>query len=201
VAGGAGRALGRPATQDDQGVSVRPARETHMRPGCERPSPVRSRRVPYDASMDHAAAETIITSLPFLDEQQVTMLQATWNGGDASIRQRAWRHGRHALVAQGQEHTLEVAQEAVGRWLRDQATGLVGRSYQVYAGFSNQTRLDARIGAAPAILDAVLATLLHDVLTEDERDELIGPWLMATGHTSPATDQATLDPARGDTDP
>ncbi len=152
--------------------------------------------------MDHAAADTIIGILPFLDEQQITLLQATWNGGDAGTRQRAWRHGRLALAAQGQEHTLEIAQDAVGRWLRDQGSGFVGRPFQVYAGMSNQTRLDARIGAAPAILDAVLAALLHDVLTPDERDELIGPWLVATGPASPASDPSTLGPhPRGVTDP
>ena len=156
--------------------------------------------------MDHAAAEAILQRLPLISEQQTAMLHAMWQGGDVTIRQRAWKRGRRALSAQHAEALWERASGAVGRWVRDHATGRVGQPYEVYASFTDQNRLDMRVAAAPPILDALLGSLVAEVFPEDELDELMAPWTLAMDtDPSEGTDPAdAADPSpdtRGDTHP
>lgn len=156
--------------------------------------------------MDQAAAEAILQRLPMVTADEARMLRGLWEGGDAVVRQRAWVHGKQALTAHGADDLYEKANHAVGRWIRDYATGGPAPPYEVYASFSDQSRLDARIGAAPAILDAILGMLVHDLLPTDEIQELLAPWGIAVEHAdfTGTTRDAPTDPddnQRGDTHP
>jgi hypothetical protein len=157
--------------------------------------------------MDQAAAEAILQELPFISEHQARMMYAAWEAGDAVVRQRAWQRGKRALKAQHGERLYEAANSAVGRWIRDHATGRTGMPYEVYQTFTDQNRLEVRIAAAPPILDAILGSLLMDSFPEEEFEELMGPWKTAIGDEAfdaipepdPSEDPlARTDPYHGD---
>jgi hypothetical protein len=60
--------------------------------------------------------------------------------------------------------------------------------------FIEQDGLDLRIAAAPALLDAVLASIVGDDLEREELDELMAPWLEAVERPAPVADAwATTD--------
>ena len=145
--------------------------------------------------MDQAAAEAILQRLSLISEQQARMLHAMWQSGDAVIRQRAWQRGRRALASQHAEESYELANGAVGRWIRDWASGRVGMPYEVYSSFLDQNRLEIRIAAAPPILDAILGSLVSDVFPTDELEELMAPWTLAMDDEdgTTQTDDTTTD--------
>lgn len=150
--------------------------------------------------MDQAAAEAILQQLPLVTEQQARMLHAAWQGGDATIRKRAWQHGRQALKTQRAEGLYSEANDAVGRWIRDYATGRVGMVMDfIDFSFTDQDRMQLRMHAAPPVLDAILATLVADALPPEEFDELLAPWSGVMHDTDPAN---VIDTdTRGDTHP
>lgn len=156
--------------------------------------------------MDQAAAEAILQRLPMVTADEARMLRGIWEGGDAVVRQRAWVHGKQALTAHGADDLYQKANAAVSRWIGDYATGGPAPPYEVYASYSDMSRLDARIGAAPAILDAILGTLLHDLMPRDEIEELLAPWGIAVEHAdlNGTTSDEPIDVddnQRGDTHP
>jgi hypothetical protein len=143
--------------------------------------------------MDTARLDTMLARLPTLGEEAVRVLHATWDGGDVELRMRAWQHGKRLLADQRAEATYRAASEQVQRWARDYTSGRTGLPYELDQSFRDIGRLDLRIAAAPALLDAILASLVGDALEGDERDELLAPWLEATGVPAPVGD-AWADP-------
>ncbi len=135
--------------------------------------------------MSADSAQGILDRLRTLDEHQVRMLHGMWQGMDAATRTRAWRRGTRALDARHESQLLEEAKAAVARWVRDYASGTMATPYELDQSFRDSGRLDGRIAAAPAILDAMLATLAADALDPAEHEELLGPWLVATGPPAP----------------
>ncbi|MBX3031409.1 MAG: hypothetical protein KF809_14780 [Chloroflexi bacterium] len=147
--------------------------------------------------MRDSAAEAILASLPKLDEHQVRLLHGMWQGGDAGARARGWQRAKRALAARGETRLLDEAQSAVSRWVRDYAGGTLAHPYDLDQSFRDSGRLDGRIAAAPAILDAIVATLAGDAIDPDDHAELLGPWTIATTHPAP-DDPAWHDLAPGD---
>ncbi|MFN8518722.1 MAG: hypothetical protein U0667_04870 [Chloroflexota bacterium] len=138
--------------------------------------------------METMPLDSLLDELPTLTEEQIRVLHAAWAGGDVTVRRRAWAHGKRIVARLGAEAAQREAGEAVRRWVSDFATGAISVPYAMNPSFRDQDRLDLRIAAAPAILDAILATIVGEELAEDERDELLGPWLEATGSPAPIGD-------------
>jgi hypothetical protein len=153
--------------------------------------------------VDQAAAQAILLELPLVSEAQTRMLHAAWQGGDVAVRKRAWQHGKQALKAHQAEDTYEEANSAVGRWIRDYATGRLGMVADIADfSFMDQDRLSLRITAAPPILDAILGSLTDGLIPADETAELLGPWrsIMGVAVADGATDLTEPD-TRGDAQP
>ena len=130
--------------------------------------------------MDTKALDAILLRLPDLSEDEVRVLHAAWEGGDVALRSRAWQHGKRNLAERGSDGILRGAQDQVQRWMRDYASGRSATPTGIDPSFVDVQRLDVRIAAAPAILDALLGVLVGDELDEDEREELMRPWEEAT---------------------
>jgi hypothetical protein len=123
------------------------------------------------------------------------MLHAAWEGGDPAMRKRAWQLGKQVLRSQGGEPAYQEANDAVARWVRDYASGRLGMYSDVLdASFLDQNRLQFRVAAAPAILDAILASLVGESLPVDESSELLGPWSTVIEGT-PDADASAADTA------
>lgn len=135
--------------------------------------------------MDARALDDILLRLPDLTEDEVRVLHAAWDGGDVGTRTRAWRHGKRILAAWRAESVLEGAKDQVQRWMRDFASGRSAVPNGIDPSFVDIQRLDVRIAAAPAILDALLGVIAGEELDEDERDELMRPWVEATTPPAP----------------
>jgi hypothetical protein len=139
--------------------------------------------------VDATPLDALLDRVPSLTVEQVRVLHATWEGGDVEVRTAAWRRGKALLAAQGLDGAYREASEVVRRWMSDFATGRTALPYELDQSFGDVNRLELRIAAAPALLDAILGTLVGDDLDEAERDELLAPWLEATDRPAPVTDE------------
>lgn len=139
--------------------------------------------------MDDPRPAAILDRLSSLDEHGVRVLHATWVGGDATLRRQAWRHGKRLLADANLEDAYQWASDGVRRWVADFASGQTALPLGMDRSFVDHDRLELRIAAAPALLDAILAALVGDDLDRDERDELLAPWLEATGQPAPMFDE------------
>ncbi|MET0772505.1 MAG: hypothetical protein ABWZ82_05420 [Candidatus Limnocylindrales bacterium] len=140
-----------------------------------------------DTSLD-----TILARIPSLGAEDVRVLHAAWDGGDAGVRRRAWQHGKRLLEEQGSEETYQVASDLVRRWVNDSRSATShtnSLAFGTLPSFIEQDRLDQRIAAAPALLDAILAALVGDDLAPEEQEELAAPWLEAMGTPAPVADE------------
>jgi hypothetical protein len=140
------------------------------------------------AAMDTTALDALLTRIPTRDHETVRVLHAAWQSGDPDVRRMAWVHGKEELTRRGLGPTYEQARDRIRRWVSDFATGRTAVPDALDRSFGDQDRLDLRIAATPALLDAALGTLVGDALDEAERDELLAPWLEATGRPAPVGD-------------
>jgi hypothetical protein len=142
--------------------------------------------------MDTSRLDAILARIPTLGEEEVRVLHAAWEGGDADLRRAAWQHGKRILDRRRATDIYRDASDQVQRWVRDYTTGRTGLPYELDQSFRDIGRLDLRIAAAPALLDAILESLVGDELDDAERDELTAPWLEATSRPAPIADEWEL---------
>ncbi len=144
--------------------------------------------------MDTPQVDAILARIPALDAEDVRVLHAAWEGGDGALRQRAWKRGRPIIAKRGVEETYRDAADLVRRWTSDHTlvrTRTSAITFGLAPSFIEQDWLDLRIAAAPALLDAILASLVGDELPVEEQEELMAPWLEATTHPAPVADEWT----------
>jgi hypothetical protein len=141
--------------------------------------------------MDTTTLESILARIPALGEHEVRVLHAAWEGGDSAVRRRAWQRGKSLLVRRDLEARYRDAADLVRRWTSDHTlvrTRTSAITFGLAPSFIEQDWLEARIAAAPALLDTILASLVGDELPPEEQEELMGPWLEATTHPAPVAD-------------
>lgn len=117
--------------------------------------------------------DAMFDRLALLDDSDARALGGLWAQEDQAARERGWRAAKAAISERGLEELLEDAREAVRAWASPTRSDYPG--LQVELGMP-AGHLHPRRAAAPAILDAVVATLAVDRLGADEYDALIRPW-------------------------
>jgi hypothetical protein len=145
--------------------------------------------------MDIPSVDAILARIPVLDAEDIRVLHAAWDAGDVGVRRRAWQHGKRVLASRGEDETYRDAGDFVRRWVNDSRSAWSqsnALAFGTLPSFIEQDRLDGRVAAAPALLDAILAALVGDELDEDELETLLIPWLDATA--MPEVDPPTLGP-------
>jgi hypothetical protein len=91
---------------------------------------------------------------------------------DAPERRHARDAMRRAAATGGREPAIRAAQREVEAWVNRWFAG-----GPMIAGYGRDTTpAEAGARAAPAILDAVGATVVADLLREDDLDVLTAPW-------------------------
>ena len=98
-------------------------------------------------------------------------------GGDDEARSRARTAMLDAARRGGRERELGAAQQKVSRWLNTWFSG----GYEIAGYGRDVTPGEAAVNAAPAILDAIGALVVGDLLSTDDFETLIGPWRELTG--------------------
>jgi hypothetical protein len=124
---------------------------------------------------NQAAVDALLERLETIDHGQALFLASL--AGDDATRRRA----REAMVGAARrghrERQLHAAQEEVVRWVNTWFSG----GFQI-AGYGRDiTPAQAAVGASPVVLDAIGALVVHDLISTDEFEALIGPWRELSG--------------------
>ena len=77
----------------------------------------------------------------------------------------------------GRERELGAAQREVTRWVNTWFSG----GFEIAGYGRDVTPAEAAVKAAPAVLDAIGALVVGDLLSTDDLETLIGPWRELTG--------------------
>jgi hypothetical protein len=100
---------------------------------------------------------------------------ATWDGGNVEVRQRAWAKVSAKLRQDPRKKVMERSREQLGTWIDEVGGGWIR---PLAGGVLTPGGVNERItrtNALPAFLDAIAAMLVDEVLSDDERDELLAP--------------------------
>jgi hypothetical protein len=120
----------------------------------------------------NAELDALFARLPGLDRGDLLALAAAHTEGDPA-REEAWETVREVVSVHHLEPDLDGVRSRVGTW----ATHLSALTVQqLGAGLSDQLLAEARLEAAPAVLDAAVAFLLGARIPEGDRAALVRPW-------------------------
>lgn len=146
---------------------------------------------------DHQRIEDALGKLlgEAFDLEEVTLLHIRdeWDRVEPWKRTQAWKHVRCALKATHREELMNDARDAVTQWVNsswirpDRLDELVART----------GRIDARMNAAPVILDAAAQVIVGDQLDPEDRPVLAHPFATRPGKPSaPPTEQDEIEADR-----
>lgn len=128
--------------------------------------------------IDPSAAGTLedfLDSLDFLNEAQLLNLAASWEARDTRAHGDAWTQAVACAAVSGLTAAMEEAREAAMTW------AIRGTNAPWPYGLPMEdTWLQIRRQAAPALADAAVVMVLGGRLDEATRAGLLGPWLGAT---------------------
>ena len=119
--------------------------------------------------------DDLFAGLGRMTDSDLIALSGVWMGGDAELRREAWSKVGSVPSDDDRARMLEQCRGRLAGWVNDLGitwAGAYERSIVVPAGVDQG---NLRRNAVPAILDAVAATIFVDLLTDDERDELLEP--------------------------
>ena len=103
-----------------------------------------------------------------------------------TLERAGWAMDRAAMMA-GRTEALEGARDAIRVWRRFRTgTPWFGRAIRVYWRRLPRGYHDTMAAAMPALLDAIGAIVVRDVLDAPTFDLLHGAWAAATAPRSPA---------------
>lgn len=103
--------------------------------------------------------------------QEMAMFLATFDP-DSPERRRSREAMRQAAARGGRERPMRSAQQEVVAWVNRWFAG-----GPRIAGYGRDiTPAEAAANAAPAVLDVVGATVVADILADDDRETLTEPW-------------------------
>jgi len=135
--------------------------------------------VSTDLTESEDRVDRVFVALSHMSDVDLSTMTATWDGGNVAVRERAWAKVSAKLRQDPRRKVMERSREQLGTWIDE-----VGGSVRPLAGGvltpGGMNERILRTNALPAFLDAIAAMLVDEVLTDDERDELLGPLRSAT---------------------
>jgi len=124
---------------------------------------------------NQVSVDELLDRLETVDQGEALFLARL--GGDDPARSRARRSMLEATKRGGREHELGAAQHRVTHWVNTWFSG----GFEI-AGYGRDiTPAEAAVKAAPAVLDAIGALVVGDLLSTDDFEALMGPWRELTG--------------------
>lgn len=132
--------------------------------------------------------DSIFVALGRMSDADLIAVRGAWMGGDADVREGAWTKARAAARRDPRSRMLDQGRDRLASWVNDVGitwAGAYNRSVVVPAGMDQG---NLRMNAVPAVLDAMVAVIFDDELTDDERDALLEPLRRVT-EPPPAEDE------------
>ena len=133
-----------------------------------------------DPGAHEAQLDSLFAVLDDMGDADLIAMSGVWTGGDAALREHAWAKARSVARTDPRAKALEESRDWLAQWVNDLGitwAGAFNRSIVVPSGVDQG---NLRSNAVPAVLDAIVATLLADLLEDDERDELLAPYRHVT---------------------
>jgi hypothetical protein len=120
--------------------------------------------------VDTPELDDFFERLDRMTAEQLLAMRAAWHSITVAEHEKAWA----AVRAVGARYAVD---KEVGR-VRDKAMAWSARGTNEVPFFQNNDirRLQSRIEAGEAVVDAALAIALGDRLDDQTRDALLGPW-------------------------
>jgi hypothetical protein len=119
---------------------------------------------------NQANVDQLLERLEHVDQNQALFLSGFDN--DDPARHRARQALLEAAASAGRERYLKAAQDEVTHWVNTWFSG----GFQI-AGYGRDiTPAEAAVGAAPAVLDAIGALVMSDLISTADMEALTGPW-------------------------
>jgi len=134
---------------------------------------------PPEDSAEVEALEDFLDSLDLLNEAQLLRIHASWRARDNATYDDAWTAVMAAAAKAGLTGEMEQARDAVLSW----ATRGTNKPWPS-GGFAEDSWLQMRRQAGPALADAAVAIVLGDRLDREPALVLLAPWLSARGEAS-----------------
>ena len=127
-----------------------------------------------DLTESEDRVDRVFVALSHMRDTDLATMTGRWDGGDVEIRERAWAKISAQLQHDPRKKVMERSREQLGTWIDQVGGGVRPLAGGVMTpGGMNERVL--RTNAIPAFLDAIAAMLVDDVLTDEERDELLAP--------------------------
>jgi 2-keto-3-deoxy-galactonokinase len=132
------------------------------------------------------AVDRLLDELPLLSEYETLIMAQLWSDEDDEARRRAWQRAKPAIRRTGLNDVLDRARDEVATWMRASQADFAG-----LAGLLGREggHVSARQSAAPAVLDAIAATLAQRELHSADYDLLLRPWQRALEAGEQAADE------------
>ena len=132
--------------------------------------------------------ERLFDVLQRLGDADLLMLRSYWDNVDQSAREQAWIAASRAIAAARRESLLDDARSSLATWVNnyEAAYGVLGGGSGGTEGIAPGT---VRQAAIPPILDAVVATIADDGISDDEVLTLCQPMIQIGVTLSPITDE------------
>jgi hypothetical protein len=119
--------------------------------------------------------DRLFSRISRMTDEEVLLLRATWDEGDATERKSAWRSVRAAVEATGRQKLLDEAGTRFAAWgTSDDLIGYWGVANLPSHG-SGMAREAVRREALPPVMDAIGATVAFDRLDPREMELLLAP--------------------------
>jgi hypothetical protein len=141
--------------------------------------------------------DALLDELPHLTDGDIMALAAFRSGEDAAVLSAARERAEAAVSAAGRDAELGKARDKIARWAEKVGGGEVSG---FLGGTDGMRRLDQRMDAIPAVLDAALAFMGAGVLDATDVVTLTAAWneLEAGDEDEPDLDalsqEASADP-------
>ena len=122
-----------------------------------------------------ALVDGVFLALSKLVDADLIALSGVWMAGDAEVRKEAWSRVGAVPGDDRRAQSLARGRDRLASWVNDLGitwAGAYERSIVVPSG-ADQGNL--RRNAVPAILDAMAGILFEELITPEERDELLEP--------------------------
>jgi hypothetical protein len=111
-----------------------------------------------------------------LDDVTLMHVVDAWQDEEETARREAWKRVKEALKQSGRGRLMDETRDRMSRWIGDAKPGSDGAFYIPGVTWHQNDKARLRADAAPAILDAAAVIIVGELLEQEDRTVLAGPF-------------------------